>query len=110
MNRSLISRLYGVSRASLIRWENAGTLTDRLAALGIACYPRRIERLSVDWERLDSLPRDLTPDEREWFQTAYSYPGGPVMDPRPRKGAPKGMYYDEEEGNWFPRPYSRIPG
>lgn len=116
MNVSLIARVYNVSRGSILRWDGEGRLLDKLATLGIACYPSRIERVSssIDPSIFDDLsvmpPRPLDDNQKEWLRIAYSVPGGPIIDPRPRVGAAKGVYYDEKRGQWFARPYQVIPG
>ncbi|MBT9146021.1 MAG: hypothetical protein DDT42_01900 [candidate division WS2 bacterium] len=115
-NRSLLCRIYGISRSSTIEWENKGQIYDELAKRGIAIYPSRVERISgaVNSVKFDDLtkfpPRKLVEAEKEWLRTAYSWPDGPIQDPRPRAGAPKGVYYDEKKTRWFPRPYVKIPG
>jgi hypothetical protein len=116
VNRSLISRLYGISRPTLIKWEDDGTYYGKLAGRGIAIDPSYVEDLvaKINPARFDDLtalpPRDLSEEEKQWFRICYSYPRGPIMDPRPRAGAPKGVYYDETERLWRPRPFVHLPG
>jgi hypothetical protein len=117
VNRTLLSKLYNVSRVTLIRWEKKGVELGRLAKMGVAVDPSYVEDLAVlaQPSRFDDLtsfpPRDLCKEEKEWLRVAYSYPGGPIMDPRPRTrvGAPKGVYYDEKKNRWLPRPYFNLP-
>jgi len=88
----------------------------KAAELGLAVYPKRVERISqvINSGKFDDLSKfpdnSLTKEEIEWLRVAYSYPNGPILDPRPRKGAPKGIYYDEKTKQWKSRPYITIPG
>jgi hypothetical protein len=115
VNRTLLSKLYGISRVSMIRWENEGTYFGKMAKLGVAIDPEYVGDLlgAVDASRLNSLhdlpPRDLSEAEKQYLRIAYTYPRGPIIDPRPRVEAPKGYYYDERKKRWLARPYVCLP-
>lgn len=111
MNKLLISQTHGIARTSLYAWEKAGTIYDELAARGVAIYIDTTLPIvdHFNHQKFDDLsklpPNKLCEGEKEWFRIAFSYPGGPVIDPRPRNGALKGIYYNETKGKWKPRPY-----
>jgi len=116
LDYTLVERVYNVSRQSIYNWTKKGTELDELAKRGIAISPTYLEEMFqfVNPKRFDDLskmpPGKLVPAEILWLQMAYSYPGGPVIDPRPRKNALKGVYYDEKDRRWYPRPFVKLPG
>lgn len=113
---SLVARVHGISRQSIYNWIARGVEYDELAKRGIAISPLYTAELieKVNPKRFDNLdkmpPGNLVLAELVWLRLAYSSPDGPVIDPRPRKGALKGVYYDEKSKRWYPRPYIKLPG
>jgi len=117
LDYSLMARIYpNVSRQSFYNWFETGREYEELSKRGIAISPSYLEEIFefINPKRFDDLskmpPGRLVEAEKIWLQTAYSYPGGPIIDPRPRKNALKGVYYDEKSKRWYPRPFIKLPG
>lgn len=116
LDYSLLARVHGISRQSIYNWVNRKVEYDELAKRGIAISPQYLEEVLqfVNPARFDDLskmpPSRLVEAEKIWLRLAYSSPDGPIIDPRPRKGALKGVYYDERDKRWHPRPYIKLPG
>lgn len=117
LDYTLIEKVYAnLTRQSIYNWVKKGCELDEFAKRGIAISPSYIEEIiaQVNPKRFDDLskmpPGKLVMAEKVWFKLAYSTPGGAIIDPRPRAGALKGVYYDENDQRWYPRPFVKLPG